>query len=82
MELIPDVISNKTIEKCKSIHGVEATNTAVSCIYNWYDKFYDTVFKPARNSDTKLIKAVIYLLMTNGYNDHRKPEYINYLKTR
>ena len=80
MEVIPE-ISNRTINKCENIYGRVTTSNAVSCIYNWYDKFYTEVFKPAKKTDNMLIKAVIYLLITNGYNGKYKSEYIEYTKT-
>lgn len=80
MELIPG-ISNRTIAKCENIYGHKITSAAVSCIYNWYDKFYTEVFKPAKPMDNMLIKAVIYLLITNDYNGKHKTEYIEYTKT-
>jgi hypothetical protein len=80
MELIPG-ISNRTIDKCENIYGQKVTSAAVSCIYHWYDKFYTAVFKPAKPMDNMLIKAVIYLLITNDYNGIHKAEYIEYTKT-
>lgn len=78
-ELIPEKISARTIKKAYTLYGIKNTDDAVSCIYTWYDNFYKNCFQRHTKDEVKLVKCVIYLLMTNGYDGSHKKEYLDFM---